>query len=182
MKEIPKIYTGVGARNTPLSVQNCMTEIAFLLGNTGWTLRSGAAGGADSAFESGATQSTGDQEIYLPWPGFAGHKSPLNQISDEALELASELHPAWEKCSAGARKLHARNAYQVLGTGLDAPSSVLVCWTPGGKITGGTGTAIRLVMRYDIPVLNLGKREAPREAARVVDLIEEHHKNKVRAD
>ena len=32
----------------------------------------------------------------------------------------------------------------------------MICWTPDGKIVGGTATALKLTMKYDIPVFNLG--------------------------
>ncbi len=50
-------YTGIGSRSTPEAIQKIMTELAYELGKSGWTLRSGCAPGADSAFEFGAWQS-----------------------------------------------------------------------------------------------------------------------------
>lgn len=31
-----------------------------------------------------------------------------------------------------------------------------MCWTPEGKITGGTGQALRIAKHYEIPILNFG--------------------------
>ena len=55
----PLKYTGVGARQTPGSVQGIMQDVAQLLGQRGTTLRSGHAAGADYAFERGAAMAGG---------------------------------------------------------------------------------------------------------------------------
>lgn len=50
-------YTGVGARATPRPVCERMTSLASTLERLGYVLRSGAADGADAAFESGVVDS-----------------------------------------------------------------------------------------------------------------------------
>lgn len=141
-----------------------MEKIAFKLGNAGYILRSGGAHGADSAFEGGALLGAGRTDIYLPWRNFNGHQSPLYEVCDEALKMASQYHEVWNHLSQGAQKLHGRNCYQVLGKDLMTPSSCIICWTPDGangtsiptsKATGGTGQAIRLAVHHHIPVFNL---------------------------
>ena len=72
------------------------------------------------------------------------------------MEIVAPLHPAWDRCSPTVRKLHARNAAVVLGNTLDRPVDAAVCWTMHGRVTGGTGTAIRIAEAHGIPVLNLG--------------------------
>lgn len=147
-----KFYTGVGSRETPPQILKIMAQLAAVLAADGWILRSGAADGADSAFEQGAGSKT---EIFIPWPKFNGHNSQ-RYPSARAMEIAAAIHPAWERCSQGARKLHARNIHQVLGPELNRPSDALICWTRNGELVGGTATAIRLAMRNNIPVYNLG--------------------------
>lgn len=157
------IYAGIGSRETPEHVQTMMQHIAKVLANNRWTLRSGAAGGADSAFELGALQSGGTKEIYLPWNGFnSAYHQPLNDyiVPDDAqfsqaMLIAKSFHPAWHRCSQGAQRLHARNAFQILGLNLDTPADCVICWTPNGKATGGTGQAIRMAEYYEVPVFNL---------------------------
>lgn len=146
-------YTGIGSRATPDEVLAKMTQIAQAFARKGWVLRSGGAKGADSAFEAGAGER---KEIFLPWPGFNGRQSSFSRPSAAALEMAAQLHPAWERCSQGARKLHARNTHQILGYDLKSPTSLVVCWTEGGGLKGGTAQAIRLATLYSIPVFNLG--------------------------
>lgn len=148
-----RFYTGVGSRKTPEDVLDLMREIGYLMwADLGLVLRSGGANGADSAFEEGCDDAGGKKEIYLPWEGFNGHTSPLYGVNEAALTLASAVHPAWHNCSYPARKLHARNCYQVLGGDLKTPSSVLICWMKGA---GGTRTAFQLAARSSIGIVNL---------------------------
>lgn len=148
-------YTGIGSRETPQKMLDFMIETAILLDWDGYTLRSGGAEGADSAFAQGATESGHyPPEIYLPWKGFNGNTSPLLP-SPEAFELAAKYHPAWNRCRRGARALHARNCHQVLGKDLKTPSEFVVCWTPDGSGSGGTGQAIRIAKAHKIPVYDL---------------------------
>lgn len=156
-----KVYTGVGSRSTPIQILDLMVRIARVLGTREWILRSGAAEGADAAFEAGADDVGGPKEIWVPWRGFAEHKSSL-MPTVKAFEIASTVHPVWHKLGDGVQKLHARNIHQVLGRDLSSPSTMLVCWTPGGREVGGTATAIKVANAWKVPVWNLGI-EAVRE-------------------
>ncbi len=149
------IVTGIGSRYTPEDVLQRIDRLAIRFARAGWLLRSGGADGADLAFETGFIVGNGAMEIYLPWRKFNGNQSLLYTVSDEALEMASEIHPAWSKCGRGARLLHGRNCYQILGRNLNRPSDVVVCWTKGGKLVGGTRTALVLAEKHDIPIINL---------------------------
>ena len=147
-----KYYTGVGSRNTPVDILSLMSAISKRLAGLGWTLRSGGAAGADTAFEGGTSRADIFYEEYA---------------NMAAMEIASKFHPAWNRCNEYVRKLHARNAFQVLGFDLDTPSKFLVCWTPDGCIshatrsiqTGGTGTAISIADHYGVKVFNLARPE-----------------------
>ena len=143
-RTMPSIYAGIGARVTPSRVLTIMEKTAHLLARRGWTLRSGGAGGADSAFELGASQMCGHKEIFRPV-----HSTP------RAEALAATYHPAWNRCSAYVRKLHGRNMLIILGADLASPVDCVFCWTVGGAILGGTGMAIRCALDHDIPVFNL---------------------------
>lgn len=74
----------------------------------------------------------------------------------ETERIASEVHPAWDRCNEWARGMHSRNCHQILGYDLQNPVDAVICWTPKGNIQGGTATAIRIAMKYNIPVFNLG--------------------------
>jgi hypothetical protein len=148
-----------------------MTRAASQLADSGWTLRTGLAGGADQAFYQGAT-ANGMVELYLPWPGFekAARQPGVRELvfdcpSRSAYEIASRFHPAWGRLSSGARHLHARNSHQVLGSDLQTPVQFVLCWTPDGSLdgngrrVGGTGQALRLAHRYRVPVINLARAD-----------------------
>ena len=124
-------YAGIGARATPAATLADMTVIAEWLARTGWSLSTGGADGADSAFAAGAP--AGQRTIWLPWRGYNGHRGPdCRVLSAGALktcmEIAAPLHPAWQRCSPAVRKLHARNA-AVLGLTLDRPVDACVAWS-----------------------------------------------------
>lgn len=154
-------YAGVGSRETPPEILEQMKLLAVHFASLGLTLRSGGASGADSAFEFGCDQASGKKEIFLPWKGFNSNPSQLFTIPDQAFEIAKEHHPAWHGCKMPTRKLHSRNAQQVLGQNLDTPAKFIVCWTSDGaekrtsSKTGGTGQAIRIASAYKVPVFNL---------------------------
>ena len=160
-----KYYTGIGSRNTPYNICSLMAKIAKKYAKAGWVLRSGGAEGADTAFENGAVIAHGKAEIYIPWDSFGQHYHDSKriflvkdkEILQRAMMLASDVHPNWDACSPAARKLHARNSFQVLGGDLEVPSSVLICWAPiqGDSIKGGTRTAWEIAKLYDVPRFNL---------------------------
>lgn len=160
-------YAGIGSRETPVETLRLMTRIARSLGARGYVLRSGAAPGADSAFEDGAKR----KEIYLPWKGFNGHAS-VRLPKPAAFRMAAAHHPAWDRLSDAARALHARNSQQVLGLNLDEPARMVICWTPYGRGEGGTGQAIRIARAHHIPVFDLYSEKATMAALRA--FIEMH--------
>lgn len=150
-----QFYAGIGSRETPAWVCARFSMLAGTLGDEGWTLRSGGAQGADQAFEQGLSRHH-PREIYLPWPRFGGHRSALCVPTPAAEALAGEFHPAWSRCSAAARRLHARNSHQILGQDLATPVAFVVCWTPEGKGAGGTGQALRLAQAHGISIFDFG--------------------------
>lgn len=159
-----RVYTGVGSRETPPDVCAQMTALAARLSAFGYTMRSGGAEGADTAFEQGAEH----PEVYLPWRGYNSRRgTALADMTlaqrNEAIEVVAAVHPAWGRLTPAVRLLHIRNVFQVLGRDLASPSRFLVCWTPDGAeaedetsaATGGTRTAIVIAARHRVPVFNL---------------------------
>ena len=151
-------YAGIGSRETPADILALMAEIAEGLDvnfKRYWTLRSGGAEGADAAFESKA----GNKDIFLPWEGFNGRSAKNYGYSTGsslgAQLLAEAFHPNWAACSEGARKLHSRNIHQILGSDLNTPVSMVICWTKDGKQGGGTGQALRIAKHMKIPIFDL---------------------------
>lgn len=138
-------YAGIGARITPPDVLELMEHVATRLAGDGCLLRSGGAAGADSAFEHGARSGAGAIEVYLPWPGYNDRVEDvrLTRPTPAALEMASDLHPAWSRCGRGARLLHARNSHIIHGPDLTTSVDVVLCWTRDAAGEGGTGQALR---------------------------------------
>ena len=152
-----KTYAGIGSRNTPKDVLELMVEISSQLGDMGWTLHSGGADGADSAFEYGAKE----KNIYLPWNGY--NLNEVGVVLDNLKawdEVSKHFHPAPHKCSIAVQRLHGRNAYIMLGDNLDKPVDMVICWTPKGEVIGGTGLAIQIAEYCKIPVFNLAIKDA----------------------
>lgn len=156
-------YAGIGSRETPSEVLDLFTYLAEYLGKRGLVLRSGGAPGADSAFEVGADRVNAPKDIYLPWRNFNNNPSPLCNVETQAMLLAEHYHPAWGRLSAAARKFHARNVYQVLGKNLSQPCDFILCYTPGGSQSGGTGQAIRVAKAYNVPIIDFGLPNAKEE-------------------
>ena len=169
------IYTGIGSRKTPNNVLTQMGLYGHVLAKLGFTLRSGGANGADSAFEDGCLRGSGEMEIYLPWKGFNNNPSPLYHIPPEAVEYASEVYgSSFEYLTQPVKLLMSRNIQQVLGKNLDTPTDFVVCWTPGGELVGGTSQAIKCAQQLSIPVFNLG---TPDGEHHLLELLEGYTKN-----
>lgn len=147
-----KVYAGIGSRETPYDVIPVIEDIATRLKGLGYTLRSGAAGGADSFFERFAGD---DKEIFLPWQGFRDHPSHLCTPTPAAWEMAKQFHPAFDNLDRAGKLLMARNSHQVFGLDMQTPVEFIICWTPNGEAKGGTSQAIRIARRHKIPVFNL---------------------------
>jgi len=149
-----KYFAGVGSRKViqhAPELEPILKAITQCLNDQGYTLRSGGAEGCDKWFEAGARDDM--KEIF-----YAG------DATEESLKIASEIHPAWHRCSEWAQNLHGRNVFQVLGKDLQTPVDFLICWTQYGKDQGGTRTAIMLAKQRNIPVLNFGRIDKHKEA------------------
>jgi len=172
-------YTGIGSRETSPNICDLMTRIAKKLSEKGFTLRSGGAKGADSAFEVGSTLS----EIYLPYDGFEKKRQHHTGCYDtesfsnyqEARVIAAEFHPVWDRCGEWARKMHTRNVYQVLGMDLNTPSSCIICWTKNGGLSGGTAQAMRIAQAHNIPIFNLYFEDSMSKLAEFVGKTRSKH-------
>jgi len=170
-------YAGIGSRSTPGKILMLMRDIGVELAYDGYVLRSGHAPGADQAFEQGAG---GLAEIFLPWQNYesgtlikTGSHVSLTPPKI-AYEIAADFHPAWDRLSEPVRKLHARNVQQIFGPTCDEesePVEFVICWTPDGKASGGTGQAIRVAEAFGIPVRNLRDPEQYRLASEWIDDI-----------
>lgn len=153
-------YAGIGSRETPPLILTLMHDLAARLAPT-WTLRSGRAIGADSAFERGALSANGLTDLY----------TANSTIPDWAFTHVDTYHPIGSSLVPYHRRLHARNSLILFGpNGPEDPElrsrvSFVLCWTPDAadgspsrptsRATGGTGQAIRVAHAYSIPIRNL---------------------------
>ncbi len=161
------IYAGIGSREIPKEVCAQMTSIAQQLSPTGWQLRSGHAIGADQAFERGATH----KEIHLPWDGYEQAPRTPSYIvprpTKEIATIAAEHHPKWDTLTSSGKPvltdtvklLMCRNVTIVLGLDLITPAKMVICWTPRGKLVGGTSHGIKVAQAFSIPVFNIALAE-----------------------
>ena len=160
-----KIYTGVGSRDVPEDIYKLLQALGRKLATQGYALRSGGAVGCDTAFYEGCKEVGGMSTIFVPWSGFNSlFGENIISLSDMPSNLiyraeweARQVHPAFDKLTQGAKKLHTRNVFQVLGVGLGKPSDFLVCYAPtqGNSVKGGTRTAVELAKVYGVPVYNV---------------------------
>ena len=159
---MPK-YAGLGSRKTPNDILIVMEKTAEVLAESNHLLRTGACKGADQAFVKGAINANGNFKLYLPWENYEKQwvdsvreyhcivKTLNSKWDGMAYYSVNKYHPASEKLSEGGIKLHARNYLIVKFV------DFIICWTPNGKVTGGTGQALRIAKTENIPVYNLGK-------------------------
>lgn len=169
-----KPYTLIGSRETPPDVLALMRRIVLALCVGGYTGRSGGAEGADKQLELGCADyakfsgKVPDMEVYIPWTGFNElYDNDQGIIKPEdgdhwlhAMKIACEVHPAWERCSRGARALHTRNVYQTLGKTLDTPSLFNIFYAVPLKddkysVKGGTATAVNLAKKHKVKLMNM---------------------------
>lgn len=177
------IYTLIGSRSTPQEILDLMTKFSYKAASKGYTVRSGGADGADTCAEEGVLNFIKDNnlppekanslmEIYLPWKDFNKRKSSdygyktLSTLPSrqEAYNIAERIHPAWERCSNGARSLHARNTMQCLGEVLIHPSRFILCYGESEKKgsvipKGGTRSCCKLGEEYNVEIFNLYLQE-----------------------
>jgi hypothetical protein len=143
-----------------------MTELAKELGQRGYTLRSGAAVGADSAFEVGATKkeifkgfdSTGNIEKLVAHEIHPNLKGAMKASGEKAKKAGKDpVRSEW-----AVENLMARNTNQIFGKNLNVPVDFVIAydssgWTGEGARPekGGTNQAIDMAARKGIPVINM---------------------------
>lgn len=172
-----------------------MARMAARLVQLKWLCRSGAARGADSAFEIGVRGETDEVarylELYLPFPGFNGRCDGAvkrAEPSQEAHQVMLQHHPVGESLRGTVALLQARNSHQILGPfPISAPDPVdmVICWTADGaetleqitKETGGTGQALRIACALQIPIFNLKNPKAGERIKAFLDSLTKGGRN-----
>ena len=184
-----KYYAGIGSRETPDNIFKLMTEIASILEDKDYILRSGAATGADTAFEVGVKDYR-NMVLYLPKEPFNDHTQYTPgciYITDRSHPVDYQkgyesiiIHPQGFGLKLGPRNMMIRNYFQIFGHEGAERSSFVICWTPDGangttiltsRETGGSGQAIRHAAAHNIPVYNLNSDYGEMNAQSIVDMI-----------
>jgi len=151
-------YAGIGEPDVPSDIQLLMQKHARTMQRKGYILRSDASEGSGESFESALTKS----EIFLPWDDFRNRRVDNERYflwSKDAIPLAAKYHPNWNALGPSAKKLYLRMVHVMLGKDLQTPVDFVICWTPDGKASGGTGQALRIAEDYGILVFNLRKNK-----------------------
>jgi len=170
------IYSGVGSRKTPLEICQIMTKIGEKLQNKGYILRSGAAIGADKAFEKNVNPK--NKCIYTV---------QNYDYSQENYDFCyNELISVWDKnlpfdeYENYSKILLLRDINQVLGsknTVLEK-SKFLICYTPHERYelsppysVGGSRIAIRCALKHGIKVHNLVNPETLKTVKKWLNIV-----------
>ena len=148
------IYAGIGSRETPCDIFLRMQDWGRYFAQNGYVLRSGHARGSDQAFEYGCDMALAGDKAKQIFTADMSFRNP------QWFDHAAKFHPAWDRCSSFAKALHARNSAIVLGSELNDPVKLVVCWTKDGKASGGTGQALRIAEHHQIPIFNLHDEQA----------------------
>ena len=93
----------------------------------------------------------------------------------ETERIASEVHPAWDRCNDWERGMHSRNCHQILGYDLQSPVDAVICWTPNGAVVGVTENALKLSMRAGIPIFNLGRTDKDAVVQEIKSFLKERN-------
>ena len=185
-------YAGIGSRETPQEVLNKMTEVSKYLESIGYTLRSGRAQGADTAFEKGVLykkeifggfDATGPVEKAVAHeihPNLLGamegakNKKIKTKLAEGATQ--KEAEKAGERSSWSVENLMARNTNQIFGKNLDTPVDFVLAYDPSGWVgkgerpqKGGTLQAIDMASRKGIPVINMANPTWRAELKKAID-------------
>ena len=158
-----KYATIIGSRDITDQEKELLEQISFNLIRKGYILRSGGDDGSDSVVNY-----FNNVEIIIPWDNFNGlyHDGKrifsLKNLPDQikAKERAMSIHPAPDRLSDGAKMLHTRNIYQVIGPqGAAGTKSniVIYCADEGedGHPKGGTRTAVVYAKQLEVPTHNI---------------------------
>lgn len=171
-------WTGIGSRDiTQEEYQWAVLVGEQLTRRYGMILRSGGAGGADTAFQHGVCNVDFRRcEIWIPWEGFLPEQvhpdfggceyivAGLKRTNDAEWFYTehTNIMPWFSNMKASNKLLHGRNYYQVVGKEKAPKSSVCIFIADensNGDISGGTRSAVLVARHYKIPTYNLRNTE-----------------------
>lgn len=176
------IVAAIGSRRTPHSTLVWMVKAGRAIVRAGHRLRSGNGRGADQAWAFGGNlEDPSAVELCLPWKKFEWTKVAIGNkkvcVEDlprderhKLYEEAAAVHPAWDQCSPGAQKLHARNI--LITRGADILLGSLDPNVPPDR--GGTRLGFRLAAKYGIPAIDVWTDEGKAAALEALKIPEKH--------
>ena len=194
-------YAGIGSRETPADVLELMTKAAKWLEAKGYTLRSGGAVGADTAFEVGVTNKNkkqifkgfdkvGPKEVAIAHEVHPDLKGAMerskNKKKEERLRAGAseaEAEKSGERSAWAVQNLMARNTNQVFGAKLDTPSDFVLFYAKETKNprrpAGGTGQAVEMARLKGIPTINMADSDWRKQLENVVKENKEKQVNQI---
>lgn len=158
----------IGTRRPTDGQRAACAEAGRQLAQAGAVVVSGGALGADQVFAQAARAAGGRVVCVVPWASYERDARPPGAeviVFDPDrhahwLELAAAHHPAWGRCSQGARRLHARNSGILIGEH-DTDRVIGVIAAPAADRRGGTEQGIRLAKSLEIPVFFVAAAPPP---------------------
>jgi hypothetical protein len=157
-----KRAAGIGSRQTPKYILDWMAEMGAELVRQGWTVVSGNADGADSAWARGANSvDPAKLELWLAWKTKRGLVEGNDvrvfcelpkEEQERYIDIVRKLHPAWQYVSDNAALLLGRNAKII------EKVEVVFGYTPF-KDRGGTMMGYKLAEQWDIPHFDVAEAE-----------------------
>lgn len=172
--ELYKSYAGTGNKEAPQNILDRFTEIARVLDQFGYTLRTGGFDGPEEYFEKGSSH----LELHLPWKDFNKRDSKLTFTSHEAMEIARKFHPTFDGLSPAIQKFLAKNVRTLLGKDLKSAVRFVICWSEDGAETikeksfktGNIGHVLAIASAMRIPVFNFGKPDAEERLRKYLEI------------
>jgi hypothetical protein len=157
----------IGTRHPAPEAAELIVRIARAFRDLGWTLVTGNADGVDSLARDAWNETAPERVLlFLPWRGYnAAYIHPRNrvivfdpQVHRVWHDSVAVYHPAAERLSPGAVKLHARNY------GIVEAADVVIALPNDSIEGGGTGQGIRVARAMGKPLFVLpGDLEALRQ-------------------
>ena len=151
-----RAYAGFGSWNTPAHIVVVIESLGRALAEAGWTLRTGGAAGAESAFERGCDAVGGRKEL-------VGRPADIESAS---AQFWPETLLPWAQLSANTRALLAQSACQILGPDLDAPAKFLAYWKSTDGRSFEIDHALQIAAAHAVPCVRI---EHPINLSRLVD-------------
>jgi len=149
----PKIYTGIGARNPKIAVQEIIKHISATLAKKDYILYSGGTPGCQTCFEKGCDENYGMKNIFTPWKGYNNSSSPLVSWGRKLTSVSLPSVTKWEQMAPEIRYIHIRNVQMLLGYNLDKPTKFVISWFP--YLSYEYGTIMEYAKHFNIPVFNI---------------------------